>query len=184
MSFLRCCLILPSFFPYYGAVSTPLSLSTALYNFFSPEAREHCRDTLELIEWLTLPSNRPEVHDFSFIVFPVAKTYEGFLRDYFYQAGLIDKRDYEGKYFRIGRSFNPDLPQRLRDEEWIYDDVANLCSPEVARQLWKAWIEGRNHLFHYYPHGRYCLTYEQAVERSWMLIQAMESALQCDWIRS
>lgn len=162
-------------------VPAPLSISPALFTFFSNEERHLCRDTLSMVEWLSVPSRRPEVHDFSFIVFPLAKAYEGFLRDYFFQAGLISKRDYEGKYFRIGRSFNPDLPNRLRDEDWIYDDVARLCSEETARDLWKAWIEGRNHLFHYYSHDRYCLTYEEAVERVWMLVDVMEKAMQCSW---
>lgn len=162
-------------------VTVPLTVSPALYAFFSPGQRQLCRDTLALVEWLSLPSNRPEVQDYSFVVFSLAKAYEGFLKDYFFQAGLITARDYEGKHFRIGRSFNPDLPQRLRDEFWIYDDVAKLCSEATARQLWQAWIDGRNHLFHYYPHDRYVLTYEKSLERVWELIRAMEDALQCEW---
>lgn len=165
------------------SVTAPLTVSPALYAFFSAEERRLCRDTLSLVEWLSVPSRRPDVHDFAFVVFPVAKAYEGFLRDYFFQVGLITNRDYEGKHFRIGRSFNPDLPQRLRDESWVYDDVAKFCSPEVARELWNAWIDGRNHLFHYYPHDRYSITYEQSVELVWVMIQAMEQALQCDWSR-
>lgn len=162
-------------------VSIPLSVSPTLYAFFSPAERRLSRDTLALIEWLAVPSNRPEgVQDFAFIVFPLAKAYEGFLRDYFFQAGLISSHDYEGKHYRIGRSFNPDLPPRLRNEWWIYDDVERMCSPEVARQMWQAWIDGRNHLFHYYPHEKYELTYEEAVQRVWQLIEAMEAALACD----
>lgn len=162
-------------------VTKALHISPSLFTFFSPEERQLCRDSLNLVEWLSVPSRRPEVHDYAFVVFPLAKAYEGFLRDYFFQAGLISDRDYEGKYFRIGRSFNPDLPNRLRDHEWIYDDVAQLCSEDMARDMWKAWIEGRNHLFHYYPHSRYDLTYEEAVDRVWMLIEVMEQAMECDW---
>jgi hypothetical protein len=164
-------------------VTAPLTVTPALYAFLSPEERRLCRDTLEMAEWFALPSRRPEVHDYAFLVFPAAKAYEGFLRDFFFQAGLISSRDYEGKHFRIGRSFNPDLPERLRDDTWVYDDVARLCSDEVARDLWQSWIDGRNHLFHYYSHERYCLTYEQAVAISWRLLESMESALKCDWRR-
>lgn len=157
----------------------PLQVSQALYAFFSEESRRLSRESLALAEWLAVPSARPPIKDFSFVVFPIAKAYEGFLRDYFFQVGLIPEREYQSKHFRIGRSFNPDLPNRLRTEEWIFDDVANACSPEVARNLWQAWIEGRNHLFHYYEHGRYSLTYEAAVSRIWQLIEAMEEALEC-----
>lgn len=162
-------------------VTAPLTVSPALYSFLSVEARALSRDSLSLVEWLSVPSHRPEVKDFAFVVFPMAKAYEGFLRNYFFQMGLISSQDYEGKHFRIGRSFNPDLPPRLRDNDWVFDDVARLCSPEVARQLWQAWIDGRNHLFHYYPHGRYKLTYEGSVARVWQLIEAMEAAMECEW---
>lgn len=135
------------------------------------------RESLALVEWLAVPSHRPEVKDYAFVVFSLAKAYEGFLRDFFFHHHLISAEDYQGKHFRIGRSFNPDLPPRMRNDVWIYDDVERLRSPEIARQLWQAWIDGRNHLFHYYPHTKYVLSYEQAVERILQMIEAMEAVI-------
>lgn len=156
-----------------------LQVSPALYDFLSQESRRLARESLSLIEWLALPAARPPIKDFSFAVFPIAKAYEGFLRDYFYQVGLLTEKEYQDKHFRIGRSFNPDLPNKLRNEDWIYDDVAGACSEKVARDLWDAWVQSRNHLFHYYAHGKYQVTYEGAISRISQLIQAMEAALEC-----
>ena len=52
------------------------------------------------------------LHDYSFVVFPMAKAYEGFLKKLFFDLGLINKRQYQGDRFRVGKSLNPNLPTR------------------------------------------------------------------------
>lgn len=156
-----------------------LRVSPELYSFLSEEEQHLVRDALELLSWSESPSKRPDVHDFSFIVFPLAKAYEGFLKDFFFKIGLITQQEYEGRYFRIGRSFNPDLPPRLRDEEWIYDDASKMCSPEMTRAMWQIWIDARNHLFHYFPHERYVVSFEEARELCARLLKVMEECLRC-----
>lgn len=115
-----------------------------------------------------------EFHDYAFLVFPAAKAFEGFLKYLLFELHIISKERYQSRDLRIGRSLNPDLPPRLRNEEWYFDDLARLCSPEVARGIWDLWLEGRNHLFHYFPTDRYTINYHQAVELIQRIIEVME----------
>jgi len=56
---------------------------------------------------------RSRLHDYSFVAFPIAKAYEGFLKKLFYDLGFINEDDYFGKRFRVGKSLNPSLDRRL-----------------------------------------------------------------------
>jgi len=47
-----------------------------------------------------LPAGRQVFHDYSFIVFPIAKAYEGFLKKMFFDLGFITEEDYRGKRFK------------------------------------------------------------------------------------
>lgn len=101
------------------------------------------------------------ISDASYIFFPAAKAYEGFLKFYFFKNNLIDEKTYHGKHFRIGRSFNPDIDQNKRDEIWLYDDVAASCGEEIAREMWNLWLDGRNQLMHFFPDERHVRTVEE-----------------------
>lgn len=97
---------------------------------------------------------KPRYHDYSYILFPIAKAYEGFLKKYLYTLELIDESVLYDRYFRIGRSLNPDLPDKFKDDNWLFDDLLKICrqsqAGDLAKKLWQAWVEGRNQLFHYY----------------------------------
>ncbi len=117
--------------------------------------------------------------DYSFVVFPIAKAYEGFLKEFFLSIGLIDTATFEGKRFRIGRALNPDINQNQRDEWWLYDDVSKLCGDALSTTLWTAWLECRNRVFHYYPTTVTALSLAQAYGYVEEISQAIESALTC-----
>lgn len=117
--------------------------------------------------------------DYAFVVFPAAKAYEGFLKEFFFELGLIDQHTFEGKRFRIGRALNPDINQKQRDEWWLYDDVSRLCGEALASTLWNAWLECRNRVFHYYPTSVTALSLMQAHACVVELSQAIESAVVC-----
>lgn len=153
--------------------------SDALKYFFEEEQKELVNDSFKLIEYFAQRHSELPVHDFAFIVFPIARAYEGFLKTFFYRANLITEAVYTGRHFRVGRSFNPDLPEKFRDEFWLYDNVQQACSADLAHRMWQAWLDGRNHLFHYYPHNKYELTYVDAVQICERIVQAMEDAVRC-----
>lgn len=161
-------------------VFTP-QISPAVATFLPPDQADLINDSLRLIEFFLENEQwrRLDVHDFAFVVFPAAKAYEGFLKEYLFRLGLIQRSVYEGRFFRIGRSFNPDLPSNLRDKDWLYDDVAKMCDDATARLLWETWLNARNHLFHFYPHDRYEVTFPESVHLIGSVLTAMNMALSC-----
>ena len=166
-----------------NAVDTPsleTQLSSVLFMYLEAEQQRLIRDSLILIEYFESCSPRPDqVHDYAFVVFPLAKAYEGFLKTYFYRNDLITDKVYSGRHFRVGRSFNPDLPDTLRDEYWVYDDVARRCGEELAHDMWQVWLDARNHLFHYFPDEKYDLTLEEARSLVQHSLAVMRRAVLC-----
>lgn len=122
---------------------------------------------------------REQVSDYSYVVFPMAKAYEGFLKKYFFELGLISMQTYESRRFRVGRAFNPDLNSTQQDDLWIFDDVARMCGLALAREMWDAWIECRNQVFHYFPLQNRALSLAQADAKLQQLASVMEGAIRC-----
>jgi hypothetical protein len=129
--------------------------------------------------WKREVLSESKLADYTFVVFPVAKAYEGFLKDLLLELKLIDEATYASRRFRIGRALNPDVAQNQRDALWLYDDVKLYCGPALAEQLWYTWLECRNHLFHYFPHADQPLTLVQAREKMDQVVMTMEAALAC-----
>lgn len=120
------------------------------------------------------------LEDYSYLIFPFAKTYEGFIKRYLYQIHLISDELYADRYFRIGRALNRDIKPDLRDEHWLFDDISQVCSSELAVQMWEAWLKGRNQVFHYFPRKQSPLiTLEDAIRRVTLMTEAMEAAVAC-----
>lgn len=139
------------------------------------------RDLLVLSQDLAQRELRLRSHwpDYSFLVFPAAKAYEGFLKQYLYDLGLIQETQFRGKNFRIGRALNPDVPAHQRDQWWLFDDVAQRCGPAIARQLWNTWLECRNQVFHFFPHEVKPLTLSKALEKLALVESAIHLAQTC-----
>ena len=114
------------------------------------------------------------VHDFSFVVFPAAKAFEGFLKKLFLDMGFISKEDYFGKKFRIGKALNPYLDKELRHES-VYDRLVNFSgSSKVADHLWETWKNSRNLVFHWFPDEKKALDLIEAKRRYEMIIEAID----------
>ncbi|PIR61843.1 MAG: hypothetical protein COY81_03425 [Candidatus Pacebacteria bacterium CG_4_10_14_0_8_um_filter_43_12] len=120
-----------------------------------------------------------QLTDYSFIIFPVAKAYEGFLKQYLLQIELISQTTFEGRRFRIGRSLNPDVRYDQRDQYWLYDDVARLCGEKLAHDLWEAWLSCRNRIFHYFPLHNVTLTLAEVGDKLGLLDVTMDQAFNC-----
>lgn len=150
---------------------------TTWYAFLENQGKLLVTQSVELIE--REERLHSSFHDYSFIVFPMAKAYEGFLKKFLFESGLIDRNQYEGKQFRIGRSLNPDVSPRHRDEYWLFDDVERICGVKISRDLWQAWLACRNHLFHYFPEERSNITLKKSDELLRMMDSCMTEALAC-----
>ena len=114
--------------------------------------------------------------DYSFVVFPAAKAYEGFLKKLFLEMGFITKEDYEGKHLRIGKELNPYLPKKI-ESAGVYPKLVKFCGGEsLANKLWETWKTSRNLTFHYFPNEKNAITLWEAGDRLEMIIAAFDLA--------
>jgi len=111
--------------------------------------------------------------DFSFVVFPFAKAYEGFLKRIFFDLGFISNLDYKSKHFRIGKVMSPNLQRRLRNKS-VYKKICDKVNCEIADAVWNTWKVGRNEIFHYYTSGVRMISIDQAEDTIELIIATME----------
>lgn len=145
-----------------------------LWNHMSPEVRDLIEDGEIILSFVHDNKNKAEISDYSFIVFPFAKAYEGFLKRLFWEVGLITEDEYYGDEIRIGRLLNPNY----EDNTSIYSKVCKHApgSDRVARRMWESWKRGRNSVFHYFPHNFRKLEYDEALNIINDLVNAMSEA--------
>lgn len=147
-----------------------------LWQFLATEQQELISDCEKLID--DARQNPKSLVDYSYLVFPVAKMYEGFLKKLFLDLGVINQEQYNSDHFRIGKALNPNLPEHLKMES-VYDQVlAHLKNQSVVDSLWQAWKRGRNALFHYFPGHLTLLNLDQAQATIDFMLEAMERALE------
>lgn len=114
--------------------------------------------------------------DYSFVVFPAAKAYEGFLKKLFYEMEFITKEDYEGKHLRIGKELNPYLPKKI-ESAGVYPKLIKYCGGEdLGLLLWDTWKISRNLTFHYFPNEKNAITLWEAGDRLEMIVSAIDMA--------
>ena len=121
-----------------------------------------------------------EVSDFSYLVFPFSKAYEGFLKKLFMDMGVIDEKDYYGDDVRIGRILSPNY---RKENAGFFNKICLKNSgkgEDLADKLWASWHKGRNRVFHYFPHNFRRLTYLEALDIIRELAGMMgEAVLEC-----
>ncbi|MBI5448957.1 hypothetical protein HY948_01420 [Candidatus Gottesmanbacteria bacterium] len=146
-----------------------------LWQYLSAEQRKLAEDGQLLIEDRKLHPNE-QLSDYSYLVFPFAKLYEGFLKQLFRDILVIDESDYKSDHFRIGKALSPNLAQRLgRRSAWFR--IQERFGQALADSLWDTWKEGRNLVFHYFPHNYRALSFDQAVALTDSLLHTMETAV-------
>ena len=118
-----------------------------------------------------------KVSDYSYMVFPFAKAYEGFLKRLFLDLDLINEEDFYGESIRIGRILNP----IFKDKDYsVYTKLERYGKQgeEAAEKLWSIWREGRNQVFHYFPHNFRRLSESEAENIIKKFIDAMNSSVE------
>lgn len=152
-----------------------ISEDSKLWKFLSSEEQALARDGAHLIKDRELHGDI-ELSDYSYLVFPFAKLYEGFLKDLFLSLSVIDYRHYTSDHFRIGKVLSPNLVRRLGRNS-AYGQLRERFSDELPRSLWDIWKRGRNLVFHYYPHNNQSLSEREAKEIVVEIIDTMNTAL-------
>jgi hypothetical protein len=137
---------------------------------------EDIRDLLsESFALLDFAKENNNFVDYSFVVFPAAKAYEGFLKKVFLDLGFITNEEFLGKRFRVGKALNPHLEEELRHES-IYDRLVDYCKgKDVADKLWDTWRLSRNLVFHWFPNEKKSLNLDEARDRLEMIMSAMDA---------
>lgn len=150
--------------------------SSELWSYLTEELKGLIEDGELLFDHASKVHNH--VSDYSYLVFPFSKCYEGFLKRLFLDLDLIREDEYYGDEIRIGRILNP----RFIDDHG--NVFSSLCSASgergkaVATRLWKIWKRGRNQVFHYWPHNYRKLDLNEAQEIVTELVSAMNETVQ------
>ncbi len=146
----------------------------ALWEYLTEEMRGLILDGEDLLTHAETARNK--VSDYSYLVFPFAKSYEGFLKLFFLDLGLIQEDEYYGEEIRIGRILNPVL---MKKKYSVYKKLSRHKSvgTEIARKLWVIWKRGRNQVFHYFPHNFRKLGKKEALDIVKEFVDSMDLAV-------
>jgi hypothetical protein len=133
---------------------------TALWHYLSPDQRSLASDGAFLLDDVNVHHD-VEPTDYSYLVFPYAKLYEGFLKQIFLDLEIIGEREYDSEHYRIGKVLSPHLVGRLRNKS-AYGQIQERFGKDLATRMWHTWKNGRNMVFHYFPHNYRALTLDAA----------------------
>ena len=165
-----------------GPITIKLDEQQPWFQYLTPDQKALVRQSFVLLN-RERTNRQPAFTDYSFVIFPLAKAYEGFIKKFLFDLDIIGQAAYESDHFRIGKSLNPDLSPHYRDTDWVVDRLDRLCgtvhSQSYSQLLWQAWKACRNQLFHYFPHHQRNLSLKEAEYRLGQLIQTMEITLNC-----
>ncbi|MBD3365791.1 hypothetical protein GF360_00405 [candidate division WWE3 bacterium] len=126
---------------------------------------------------LDLPPERDQkVSDFSYLVFPFAKAYEGFLKKLFLDMDVINEEDFYGDEIRVGRILSPRY-RKSHSRQFGRMCLKETKKVDLADELWETWHRGRNRVFHYFPHNFRRLSYEEALDIIQEIGARMEQAV-------
>lgn len=140
--------------------------------FLNPQQQNLLTDVETILQKMKVEDS---IHDYAFFVAPIAKAYEGFLKDFFLKIGIISENDYESERFRVGKTLNPSLRyKRFSVFQKLSDIHEN--GEELAENLWDAWKFGRNEIFHYFPNVSQNLSRNEAEDRIDLLLKAIIKA--------
>jgi len=140
--------------------------------FLNPQQQNLLDDVETILQKMKIEDH---IHDYAFFVAPIAKAYEGFLKDFFLKIGIISITDYESDRFRVGKTLNPSLRYKRFS---VFQKLADIHEngEELAENLWDAWKFGRNEIFHYFPNVSQNLSRNEAEDRIDLLLKAIIKA--------
>ena len=113
--------------------------------------------------------------DYSFLVFPFAKAYEGFLKQLFKDNKFISHLDYISDHLRLGKLMSPHLIGKL-GERSLYKKIEEKINQQLAERIWETWRSGRNQIFHYFPHNIKAISFVEANNIIEEIIATMEES--------
>ena len=151
------------------------SLSPHLFSSVQTCLSTDQRTLIADIQTIMSHLQKNNLSDYSFLVAPAAKAYEGYLKDFFLKIGIITPQDYQSDRFRVGKTLNPSLRYKRFS---IFQKLIDMgpAGEQLAEQLWDGWKRGRNRIFHYFPDKVQKLTLEEAKDRIALLLTAIKNS--------
>ena len=165
-----------------GSVPNTPAFDAPLWDYLSPEQRQLAQDGAHLVADRSLHPSGVSLSDYSYLVFPFAKLYEGFLKQLFRDLEIIAQREYSSEHFRIGKVLSPNLVRRLGKRS-AYSTLASRFGDPLAQNLWQTWKQARNLVFHYFPHNYRALSHAGAVELINQTVGAMGEAVRVTGVK-
>lgn len=158
-----------------NSIDKKIDKNSSLWNFLDPIHKDYLTDSVYLLEHFKL--NPIKLNDYGFILFGIAKCYEGFLKKLFFTKRYINEDQYQSTKFRIGKILNPAIEERYINES-VYDNLrAATGSNVLGNLLWETWRVNRNQVFHYFPDKNQLLSLVECEKRIDEIISAMRQAL-------
>ena len=148
-----------------------LKIDQYLWEYLSQPQKDLIDEGRFIIKEIT-EEGKYNFKDYSFVVFPFAKAYEGFLKQLLLDVRFITPEDYNSDHFRLGKVLSPNLEQKLGNHS-VYRKICDNVNYQLADEIWESWKMGRNQVFHYFPHNVKCLTFEEASTIIKMLADTM-----------
>lgn len=137
-----------------------IKIDKYLWNYLSQPQKDLIDQGRFIIEEV-IEEGKYNFKDYSFVVFPFAKAYEGFLKQLLLDVGFITPEEYNSDHFRLGKVLSPNLEQKLGIHS-VYRKICINVDSDLANDIWEAWKIGRNQVFHYFPHNIKSLTFDEA----------------------
>ena len=149
---------------------------SAFWSYLSQGQRDLLEEGLYLMDDI-VHDQAYQFKDYSFLVFPFAKSYEGFLKKIFRDKKLISRLDYISDHLRLGKMMSPNLIGKLGPDS-LYVKLENRYSKELADKVWNVWKNGRNQIFHYFPHNTKAINFSEARGICMDILRTMEEVFQ------
>ncbi|MFZ6034548.1 MAG: hypothetical protein ACOYUB_00125 [Patescibacteria group bacterium] len=140
--------------------------------YLSQNQKDLIREGQYLMEDI-IKDNAYQFKDYSFLVFPFAKAYEGFLKQVFRDVKFISHLDYISDHLRLGKLMSPNLLPKLGNRS-LYFKIEQKAGTGLAEKIWDVWKKGRNQIFHYFPHNVKAITFGEATSIIDEIIKTME----------
>lgn len=146
-----------------------------LWDYLTPDMRDLAIEGEKLLDSCNL-SGDIRIKDFSYLVFPWGKLYEGFLKKIFLDLGYITPEDYYGNEIRIGKLISTGLGTKPPHRLSIYKEMssAKIFGENLSKIIKGVWRNSRNMVFHFFPNNIYKVDLELAKKRINETVKCME----------
>jgi len=146
-----------------------------LWKYLSEDMRDLAIEGEKLLNSCNL-SGDISIKDFSYLVFPWGKLYEGFLKKIFLDLKFITPEDYYGNDIRIGKLISSGIGDKPPHRLSIYREISSnkILGENLTKIIKGVWKNSRNMVFHFFPNNVYSIDLETAKKRINETVKCME----------